>query len=121
MGCDIHVYVEYKPYSHSSYWFLFAHVHLMRNYELFGVLAGVRSEIAPLFPPRGLPDNVDIITDCDHRNEEGDAHTESWLTLEELKKVVPTENHNDVYAMIASMEELEKRGLPTRLVFWFDN
>jgi hypothetical protein len=59
MGADIHAYVEYSDFKTADgeqYWTNFTRNGGERNYYLFGLLAGVRGEEAPLFSPRGLPD-----------------------------------------------------------------
>jgi len=55
-----------------------------RHYALFGMLAGVRSrQIDPIKPPCGLPDDVSAGVRAAHKKD-GDVHTESYYTLEEL-------------------------------------
>lgn len=58
MGCDIHAYIEYQPYKETNpdYWYLFADLSLMRDYAMFGLMAGVRGGDA-LIEPRGFPKN----------------------------------------------------------------
>lgn len=72
MGCDIHGYVDYDdprmielaekrnrpPYVHSL-----GHFHIMRNYGMFGVLAGVRCEGPPVAERKGLPENLSYMTE----------------------------------------------------------
>ena len=60
MGCDIHMYVEWKVKSRNdNYWDTFGGcINPGRDYELFGLLAGVRSDEVPMFPIRGIPDNM---------------------------------------------------------------
>lgn len=57
----------------------------IRNYGLFGFLAGVRnySAIPPLSAPRGLP--ADMSDDLRHEYDE-EGHSASWLSLDELLK-----------------------------------
>jgi hypothetical protein len=58
MGCDIHTYIEYaelNPQGGESYWKNFTRDGGSRDYEMFGVLAGVRVEEAKLFDPKGMP------------------------------------------------------------------
>ena len=55
-----------------------------------------------------------------------DAHTHSWLTTEEFLRVLmlPCEygaREVKYSAILAAMQEMERRGLSARLVFWFDN
>jgi len=59
LGCDIHIFIEHKSKS-SSVWYGFGgEIFLPRNYNLFGLLAGVRGGDS-IFPPRGIPDDIDI-------------------------------------------------------------
>lgn len=62
-----------------------------------------------------------------------DWHTYSWLTLDEYKLVIKTiQKHAkkkdtdlwigvDYIALLDTMKSLEKNGMVTRFVFWFDN
>jgi len=106
MGCDIHLYREVfrngqwasadpwefdhdedddgkpvmsrtVPYNQRAY--------TGRNYDLFGVIAGVRREFDFSMPPRGLP--LDVTAEVrDVSNQwEGDGHSHSFLFLHELK------------------------------------
>ena len=54
MGCDIHAYIESQPHKkdHPDYWWLDAELHVLRDYTMFGILAGVRGGV-PLYAPRG--------------------------------------------------------------------
>ncbi len=61
MGCDIHMYVEYKQQDaaddqREEYWYAYgSRINPGRDYEMFGALAGVRTEHVPHIEPRGLP------------------------------------------------------------------
>jgi hypothetical protein len=56
MGCDTHMYIEYKS-KDSYYWKSFGkRINPGRNYAMFGILAEVRSTQIFSFPPKGLPD-----------------------------------------------------------------
>lgn len=56
-----------------------------RDYKLFGILAGVRTDPENIIAePRGLPDDVSDVTKNQY-NEDW-CHTPSWLTLKELFK-----------------------------------
>jgi hypothetical protein len=57
MGTDIKVFVEQK-YKKGNSWETIATIHLRRDYILFGYLAGVRSDIIPLYSPRGYPNDI---------------------------------------------------------------
>lgn len=112
MGCDIHMYVEYKKEFKSendSKWVsgdyfkvnpykdifddessmekleLFGH----RNYALFSTLAGVRDyseQITPVSEPKGIPSDCCKYIKSEYDRWGIDGHTHSWLTLKELKK-----------------------------------
>ena len=103
MGCDIHMYVEYRfdgkwvcgdyfeknPYyngvdsDESKY--NVVNIYNGRNYELFGVLAGVRNYDVPcISEPRGLPNDCNDFIKKEYESWIGDAHSCSWLTLQEL-------------------------------------
>jgi hypothetical protein len=58
-----------------------------RNYELFGILAGVRDRNNDMIDdPRGLPEDVSEVTKKESDRWEDDGHSHSWLTLRELKE-----------------------------------
>ena len=57
MGCDIHAYIEYKHWGDK--WWPFANLDIDRDYQLFGLMAGVRrSDIDPVAQPRGVPSDA---------------------------------------------------------------
>jgi hypothetical protein len=98
MGCDIHFYVErevngswvgaqcpqstlpsWSSEKRRSSWYL------GRSYILFGVLAGVRSNWLPTpIKVRGMPDKVSPLIKKEADKWKGDAHSHSYITLEEL-------------------------------------
>ena len=115
MGCDIHMYVEAKIVKYpekEKRWvnidrwevtesfgpdrlyveelklsFGVVPVCDDRDYQLFTILAGVREDgqCVPIAPPRGLPADAAAITKIMEQNLEGYAHSQSYLTLSELK------------------------------------
>lgn len=65
MGCDIHAFIDYDDFVKQDgeiYVSCFATLHLRRNYNLFGLMAGVRYQELKLFEPRGLPKNLSYQT-----------------------------------------------------------
>jgi hypothetical protein len=72
MGCDVHMYVEYrKPDRFSAngakHWQSFGgRINPGRDYALFGMLASVRGGVA-LIEPRGLPDDLAYYSQSDAR------------------------------------------------------
>jgi hypothetical protein len=98
MGCDIHLYKEkrvggvwvtaeewedeYGEGADVPYQKRFTG----RNYELFGLLSkGVRCEHEYSFEPRGIPFDACLEVAGVIARWEGDAHSTSYLYLEELK------------------------------------
>lgn len=107
-----------------------------RNYFLFGLLAGVRNyNVQPIREPRGIPEDTCESIKKYFQNWGADAHTPSWFTLYELKKVQNqlneeclqylidgielryTQSENYGYKKLLSEDEMKR----IRLVFWFDN
>lgn len=112
MGCDIHMYVEYKRKNYrddSEKWvsgdyfkpnpdfdgvdedenkFERIELHGNRNYSLFSTLSGVRDytgTIEPVAEPKGIPEDASEYVKKEKEAWDGDGHTHSWLTLKELK------------------------------------
>lgn len=55
MGCDIHMYIQYRRKG-SDYWSGFGgRINPGRNYGMFGVLANVRNEMPKHFEAKGIP------------------------------------------------------------------
>ena len=110
MGADIHLFTEikksinsedkwvnvdnwrYNPYYQegNNNWERMLSVESIysgRNYELFGILAGVRNRNNDMIDdPRGLPEDVSEVTKKESDRWDGDGHSHSWLTLRELKE-----------------------------------
>lgn len=110
MGCDIHLYAEVKvdgkwasrenwcreyddqdadnvPYKDRLY--------TKRSYDTFAILADVRNGrgfagivtgegFNPISAPRGLPPDVSPQVKAQSNSWDGDGHSHSWLTLNEL-------------------------------------
>lgn len=56
MGCDVHMYVEYKD-KDSEYWHGFGgRINPGRNYGMFAILAKVRGSYPKSFSPKGIKD-----------------------------------------------------------------
>lgn len=174
MGCDIHLFVEYRKETYiPDYWRSFGgQFRLGRHYGVFSALADVRNygdEIKPIAECRGVPKNagysalddyryyvtenkIDGGNECSKETAERwvkngssqwwddkhtwvtdpDAHSESWLSLQEFKDALSTTwqhegeekrfiDIEDYNAVVAAMESLESQGMTSRVVFWFDN
>lgn len=54
MGCDVHAYLEFSD--NGTFWQSLTDSAGIRNYRMFGIMAGVREEELALFEPKGLPE-----------------------------------------------------------------
>ena len=81
MGCDIHAHVEIRC---NGKWEHYAVPNIDRWYDLFGIMAGVRREVKPIVEPRGVPDDMSVITRLEWERWGRDAHTASWFNEEEI-------------------------------------
>lgn len=61
MGCDIHLFIEYKTPNYDSWMGFGEQFRLDRDYSMFCRMAGVRQygdEIKPITEPRGIPTDL---------------------------------------------------------------
>ena len=86
MGCDIHCYAEkrneqgvYEPIEGVE-------AFGARVYGTFGFLADVRnySGVTPIAEARGIPADVSEWVKAEHESWDCDAHSASWLSVQEL-------------------------------------
>lgn len=97
-GADIHIHCEYRKdgvwhncdnfeWNYETGRYEFAPIYWFRNYDLFGVLAGVRSaDVIPIDSPRGLPEDMSLKTKEMANVDKDWTHSHSYLTLRELLK-----------------------------------
>lgn len=138
MATDIWIHIEYK--SKTGNWVELCEPYEDRIYGLFGALAGARTDIEPIYPPRGLPQDISFDTLDKYEEGKEDYHTESWLTFSELKQCMDYAKieinkrrvesgyeelpqsflygYNAIYNYMKAFEDV---GFETRIVFWFDN
>lgn len=146
MGCDLHLHVEIKikgndewqHYNHPNG--LYAGTRNKRNYGLFAKMANVRNDerepIEPICLPKGLPEDITLVTKIDH--ERDNYHDESWFNLKEIEKLnkwwdedfltkdVPGSWFEEYFGYLFGntfcKHTLELNNLTdVRFVFWFDN
>jgi hypothetical protein len=145
MGCDIHGWVEVNKYPMigSEYWYSLVNVdHWERNYLVFARMFNVRNDfedykITSIAGDRGLPKTSDYAEeeptprDLDAKYWEGDGHSYSWISLEEIRDSLSriTEKRGgysdfsvwlklfQIMEVLASMYGVKN----VRLVVWFDN
>ena len=139
MGCDIHAYCEVKrkgkwvlmgdifPYvyydpSHPEDDYNTATsdcVFVGRNYELFGILAGVRGSGDAFIPPRGVPNNASKEFKKIVDGWGSDGHTHHWYTLKELLEYDWFGNKTySGYVSVYEYAEYKKDGRPSD---WYDS
>lgn len=121
MGCDIHIHVECK---HGAHWKRCnREIYEGRDYELFGILAGVRGSRTPISYPKGLP--VDVTYDVKRLYDlwEWDTHSSSWLTFDEIwDSLSDCHNHSlQLIALDMLGAKREAQAEDVRIVFWFDS
>jgi hypothetical protein len=85
MGCDIHCYAEKRT---KDGWEMISGLCPFdwRNYGMYGFLADVRnySSVPPIAEPRGFPDDASEEVQALKEDWDCDAHSSSWLTVNEL-------------------------------------
>ena len=135
MATDIWIHIEYKNRKTKHYNYA-REFYGDRLYGVFGILAGARTDIEPIYPPRGLPDDLTRRTYEKYLDGEGDFHTASWLFASELRECLdavdeivrdkePVTYKNDwlkryekIYRYMKYCDDI---GESSRMVFWFDN
>jgi hypothetical protein len=114
MGADIHTIVQVKK---GRKWVTVAkNVADGRNYELFGLLAGVRDPDGSIEPLRGLPPGITGI--------EGAEHSFTWYTLHELMCYGYVAFNDFVSEIVEALEEMGETVLEykyIRVVMGFDS
>ena len=90
MGCDIHLYAEGRDKETGEWLPLRLDEYTGRDYYFFACLAGVRNyhDVVPIAANRGIPDDISFIVIREFETWEDDAHSSSWCTLEEMRKVI---------------------------------
>ena len=91
MGCDIHLHVEIKVKGNNE-WQHYNQPHCDRYYPLFAKMANVRNyeqygPIEPISQPKGFPEDASLTTKFCYDYQYGDAHSASWLNLDEIKEL----------------------------------
>lgn len=83
MGCDIHLYAERKE---KGVWIKAQECDINRNYNLFSILANVRNgnSLVPISELKGLPNDVSDGVRKESDGWDGDGHSHSYFTLQEL-------------------------------------
>lgn len=135
MGCDIHIHAEVKI---NGSWQHYDQPCCDRNYLLFEKMAGVRGEAKnAIAAPRGVPGDATEMTRFDSARWNGDGHSHSWLSAEEIallaewwareypKDLWPKWDQwlfGNAYSGFIKYPEDRQGGVEdVRFIFWFDN
>lgn len=149
MGCDIHLYAEYRKSKRSKWksldkWTLDTDYEPPRkiveykdkfytggrNYNLFCALANARSfmfngETPCVSKPKGIPNDCSKEVKLEREYWGSDGHTHSWNTLKELK-AFDWSTYGDTVTNFLNevLPKLEAVGVDeedVRIVYFFDN
>ena len=131
MGCDIHAHIELKV---NGKWEHYNCPTIQRWYRLFERICGVRGDVElAIDKPRGIPADLNIVTELDYKRWEGDSHSATWLTKEELNELIewaenldPLWQHKQLGYLNGSNflqypESHPKEFEDVRFICWFDN
>lgn len=141
MGCCVHAHFEVKI---DNKWEHYSIPNIKRHYKVFEKMAGVRGDIAnAISPPKGLPNDISLITKIDSKCYDSNGHSHSWLSSTEFKQLYEYQKQHYIlsgmdwmkfdseqygYLFSNGFESFESgaKGYPKeiqdfRLVFWFDN
>ena len=134
MGCDIHPYIEYYDKEKDQAHFI-GEVHISRDYLLFSLMAGVRSnpDEKPVSYPKGLPSKLSWQTERkfylfvleEDTDEDGCCSSEdaerwvgqgsSWY-LDEAKRLVSNPDwHSETWLSIEELEEVQRRYMDSEI------
>lgn len=90
MGCDIHMYVEYKSKNRYNWVGFGSRINPGRNYFMFGLLSkGVRSDNEKGIEAKGLPDGMSYKSSDDafiYINDNYAADDDNYCTLESANR-----------------------------------
>lgn len=141
MGCDIHAILQTKEYKNSKWNTVATGIIDIRNYTLFGLLAGIRdTTITPISYPKGLPEDIKVCIEDPNGYSDGWVYEtdtnaclgcfgHSYLTLDEITAyTIPEQEELELYLdsginyLIDYMEGYQGLHLceDIRIVFGFD-
>lgn len=142
MGCDIHVMLEYARWEHDGvpqWWPFTGSFNPGRDYDMFGIINGVRGGGPALFEKNELPADMSWRAKAYYYASTGedefiegemdaDLHSQTWLTCDELAQVIAARMFDSEYpynsewdVLLVTMRAFEERGYKTRLLIAYDN
>lgn len=107
MGCDIHLFVEYKAPT-NNFWTPWGGEFSRRFYETFGFLAGVRGDGPVIVPPRGIPEDLSYM-----------ANGEYWLYID--KNATTSFANDNRYICPEDAARWERQGCKIKDGNWVEN
>ena len=127
MGCDITLFLEYKSLTTGHWMSSGGPYPLPRNYDIFALMAGVRSEGRKiLYEARGMPSDLSTPVRIAYEKDSGFdiTHSPSWLCCGEFGLVIDSYKGDkadilEYEALLAAMSAFEGCGGKARIVFWF--
>ena len=98
-------------------------IFVSRNYNLFGMLADVRTRegIKPISIPRGIPSDASESYKETCKEWNLDGHSHSYLYLSELSKIDWTDISEEMTSLVEDLKIKNKDWDTIRIVFFFDN
>lgn len=114
MGCDIHLFTEKKV--NGKWTDQNTNLEVYRNYTLFSILADVRNynNVIPISEPKGIPTDADEPFKNESDRMDSDAHSHSYITLQELADYLPKSSEKQGGMISAEQaEKLDTGELPT--------
>lgn len=110
-------------YQEDGSWYQSSSVYNRRNYHLFSALGVTwRGNADPLWiAERGVPDDASEAFLYVAQQWEGDGHTFSWMTLEEMMSIENEEIKSCLSDVIERMSMIESDPKKIRVCFFFDN
>lgn len=90
MGCDIHLFIEYKEKDYPGISNFGEEIYISRNYYLFGLMnTNIRGGVEGGFSQKGLPENLSYtVENANHINinEEFNDDSGDYVSLEKAKQ-----------------------------------
>jgi hypothetical protein len=90
MGCDIHLYIEYKSKDAQKWNSFGGRINPGRNYTLFTLMAGVRcyDTMMEYIKPRGMPENCGYYSTGDNQLYISETKTEECVLMSDAQRWV---------------------------------
>ena len=131
MGTDISLFTEVKI---NGQWHCYSKPEVGRDYYLFNRMAGVRGSgfsEPPISEPKGMPEDISLITKLHLENEHGFDYGLSWLNGDEILRLEECVDFperlwgylfdNSWGGFAKGLDQYPKEIEDIRFVFWFND